>query len=264
MTARLTFFALLLGGCFDANSLVCGRDGGNCPAMTDAAAAQSDLREALDLARLSDSFSPPDVAPPLPATCQDVRSGDPNAADGDRTLYLGGDKAKPWGAYCRDMAGQPREYLPLAMTGGNLNFSQYAVGGASTGTSVRTVYQRLRIDPVKLLVDVSDQTDAISVGMLVQGQSVVTSMPYGVAADCIGPASAMGAANVDLRGTPFAAAPISFSGVGNGPGGSATYASGDQVVNLTGGGYCGYWGTTFAKGIAINKSGGFQLALVYR
>lgn len=74
------------------------------------------------------------------------------------------------------MAGTPREYLDLAATGENQNFSQYTAGGASPGTN---------IDPTTLTVDVGDLTFATSTGKL-QHSSVtrgpsspyVTSMPY--------------------------------------------------------------------------------------
>jgi hypothetical protein len=76
-----------------------------------------------------------DPAAPLPATCADIAL----PTDGEYTLYVGGDKGKPWTAYCADMATTPVEYLPLAMVLGDHNVSQYTAGGASPGTSVRTV-----------------------------------------------------------------------------------------------------------------------------
>jgi hypothetical protein len=59
-----------------------------------------------------------------------------------------------------------------------VNFAQYTAGGLATGTNVRTSFQRLRIDPEKLLVDVSDLTYSASSGTLTHpgGPTVVKSI----------------------------------------------------------------------------------------
>ena len=53
---------------------------------------------------------------------------------------------------------------------------------------------------------------------------------------------------MDLTGTAFAVAPSQFTAQGWHPAGTATYSAANQVVNLTGGGYCG--------GMEITPAGG--------
>jgi hypothetical protein len=146
-----------------------------------------------------------------------------------------------------------RTYIVLPNVGGSSNFSEYTAGGASPGMSVITHYSALRIDPIPVRrspltfrVNIADQTFASSTGSLCHSSSAtscpagqaVTSMPYGVAMDCMGGGSASGMANIDLRGTPFHVA-HTFSTQGFVPGGSATFLT-PSVVDLTGGGYCGW------------------------
>jgi hypothetical protein len=193
----------------------------------------------------------------LPETCQAVHDADATAPDGEYTLYLKGDAAKPWLAWCHDMAGTPREYLSLKS---DTNYSQYTAGGAVSGQSVRTSYAKVRLDPVTLQVSVADQTFAQSSGALNHGGTPVTSMPYGVAMSCDRRAS--GVASLDLSGTPFAVAPNEFA-LGSSSVGSTTYGVERSKVYLTGGGYCGWnsWAPAFNP---FNQNGGTQLDLEYR
>ena len=215
----------------------------------------------------------PDMAA-IPETCADVLAADPSATDGTYTLYVARNLRKPWTAHCRDMRGRtPKEYIPLMMVGLRFNFSQYTAGGASPGTDVRTSYSRIRIDPKTLLVDVSDQTFSASSGQLTNsGGPVVTSMSYAAAMDCApqGWGVPTGVGNIDLRGTPFAVRPGIF---GQGPPsagkwcGGVTYSDRDQVVDIKGGGWCGWWAAGPANygqsGSPFNGEGGFQLQLDY-
>ena len=194
----------------------------------------------------------------LAATCQEIRTADPSAIDGEYTLYIGGDAKKPWTAWCYDMAGTPREYLSL-MSG--TNYSQYTVGGYTSGSSVRTYYAKVRIDPVTLRVFVADQTFAQSLGSLNHGGTLVTSMPYGVAMSCDNKAS--GVASIDLTGTPFAVAPHDFSVQGANGVGTIDYRAEGRGVKLTGGGYCGWTSWTPAYS-PFNQTGSDPLHLQYR
>lgn len=173
----------------------------------------------------------------LPGTCQDIRAAQPAAGDGDYVLYVGGDASRSWTAYCHDMAGTPAEYLPLVQTGPGSNFSLYGAGGASQGTPVRTRYSRLRIDPTTLKVNTADSLFSTSEGSLSHSPDTVTSMPYGVAMTCD---DSQTQANVDLRGTPFAVTADQFAPGGFDFQGSAGYSEENQVVTLSGGGYCGW------------------------
>lgn len=178
-----------------------------------------------------------------PQTCRELATTKPDATDGSYTLYLGGDAARPWTAYCKDLGTQaPTEYLTLpatSPTNGNGNFAQYTAGGNAPGSDVRTIYQRVRLDPLRLLVDVSDRTYASSSGSLLHYRATLTAVPFATAHDCLAPDSATGLGRIDLTGTPFAVAPDAFERQGDSPGGAATYRAHDQVVTLTGGGLCG-------------------------
>ncbi|RKH06587.1 hypothetical protein D7V97_22305 [Corallococcus sp. CA053C] len=175
----------------------------------------------------------------LPATCQDIRTAQPSAPDGPYLLYLGGKASLAWTAWCHDMAGTPKEFLTLEQTGAGSNSSQYLAGGNSSGTTVRTSYTRLRINPVNLRVNTADPTFSTSSGSLLHSPVQVTSMPYAVGMSCNG---TQAPAQVDLRGTPFSVAPGQFSLGGSSPQGSAVYSAADQVVALSGGGSCGWMG----------------------
>lgn len=175
---------------------------------------------------------------PLPGTCADIHKQNSKAKDGNYIIY---NDSTLFTVYCYDMAGTPREYISLTQTGANVNYSQYTAGGASPGTNVRTMFTKLRIDPATLTVDIGDLTFATSTGSLDHSGSgtTVTSMPYGAAMSCAGPGDTSGAGNINLRGTPFQLG-ATFAVGGFDPGGSAVFGGDNQVVNLTGGGYCGW------------------------
>jgi hypothetical protein len=206
----------------------------------------------------SEKVSPQSLAS-LPARCQDILAANPQAPDGDYTLYVGGDAAMPWTAWCQNMAGTPSEYLTLARTGPADNFSQYTAGGPSPGTTVRTAYTRLRIDPTTLRVNTGDQTFSTSVGSLMHGSTQVLSMPYGVAMSCNG---GLSPAHLDLRDTPFAVAVNQFALGGWNATGSTVYSDANQVVSLSGGGFCG-WDAPVGSFNPFNQNGA-QLQLQYR
>lgn len=178
-----------------------------------------------------------------PQTCRELAVNQPGASDGSYTLYLGGDEARPWTAYCKDLGtATPTEYLTLpatSPTSGNGNFAQYTAGGNAPGSDVRTIYQRVRLDPLRLLVDIGDRTYASSSGSLLHYRATLTAVPFATAHDCIAGQSATGIGRIDLTGTPFSVAPDAFELQGDLPGGAATYLAHDQVVTLTGGGLCG-------------------------
>lgn len=199
----------------------------------------------------------------LPTSCAGVHAADPLADDGNYTLYIGGDPAKPWEAFCADMQATtgPVDYLPLVSVLADHNFSSYTAGGASPGTTVKTSYIRLRINPATLVVQIGDQRYATSSGSLSHsGAGPVTAMPYGVAMSC---GTATGRANIDLRGTSFAVADT-FGG-----GGSffdtLTNTSIDpdkQYIDLIGGGLCGWNSTSGAPFNPFNDAQG-SLKLSY-
>jgi hypothetical protein len=171
------------------------------------------------------------------SSCGDIRRHLVKAPDGDYLLYNNGNL---FTVYCDDMSSNmPREYIDLVKTGYGANFSQYTAGGASPGTNVRTTFKRLRVNPASLTVDIGDLTYASSTGSLTQGNVKVTSMPYAVAMSCAAPQAANGTGNIDLRYTPFQVS-SAFTVGGSSAKGSATVTQGKQLVNLAGGGYCGW------------------------
>ena len=175
---------------------------------------------------------------PYPASCRDIKAANPSAANGSYQLYVGGDAAKPWTAWCHDMAGTPVEFLSLPSTAASANFSQYTAGyNNGGGSNVRTVFTKVRIDPTTLRVSNGNQTFATSSGQLTHG-GPVTSMSYAAAMNCDFGNPGLG--NVDLRGTPFAVAPNQFAAVGYYASGEATYSANNQVVELWGRGECGW------------------------
>lgn len=171
-------------------------------------------------------------------SCQAVRANVPGAQDGEYTLSNGG---RTFTVYCNDMAGTPREYIDLAATGPNSNYSQYTAGGFAPGTNVRTTFRKLRIDPSTLMVDIGDLTFASSTGALRHGGQWVTSLPYGVAASCLGSGDSQGTGNVDLQGTPYQL-DNAFAVGGFQPGGWASVSPNSQVADVRGGGVCGWNG----------------------
>lgn len=146
----------------------------------------------------------------------------------------------------RTAAGAATVFLVLQRTGPGLNFSQFTVGGTTTGTNVVTNYFALRLDPtptslspVTFRVNIADQTFASTTGSICCiGTEPITSMPYGVAADCNTPGSATGVADIDLTGTGFVVA-SGFAVQGFAAAGSQINLT-PQVVALSGGGFCGW------------------------
>lgn len=187
----------------------------------------------------------------LPASCAAIRTAFPHARDGEYLIFPAPHVVL--GVYCATMATTPTEYVTLRRWGPGHNYAQYTARGASPGTDVITRYHRIRINPVPVsltpptfTVNIADQRFATSTGQLCHAStatpcpaaSTVTAMPYGVAFAC--DQAPDGKANLDLRGTRLAVV-NSFVLGGFTPTGTTT-ATTAQVVNLTGGGFCGWNG----------------------
>jgi GON domain len=189
-------------------------------------------------------------------SCSAVLVQDPSAPDGTYTIDVAG---RRFAVYCRNMQRArrglvlaPSQYISLPVTGVGENVSEYAAGGASPGTSVTTTYTKIRVNPypesirpLTFSVEIADETFSRSSGRLCHSDastpcpsaSAVRSMPYATAFSC-DPGGFSGRANIDLTGTSFAVVD-SFTAQGAGPVGTVKFLS-PQVVNLTGGGYCGW------------------------
>lgn len=189
-------------------------------------------------------------------SCSAVLVQDPSAPDGTYTLDVAG---RRFAVYCRNMQRArrglvlaPSQYISLPVTGAGENVSEYAAGGASPGTNVTTAYTKIRVNPypesirpLTFSVETADETFSRSSGRLCHSDastpcpsaSAVRSMPYATAFSC-DPGGFSGRANIDLSGTPFAVVD-SFTAQGASPVGTVKFLS-PQVVNLTGGGDCGW------------------------
>ena len=111
----------------------------------------------------------------------------------------------------------------------------------------------MRINPPTLLVDIGDLSYSTSTGSLIHperllGNPTVTTMPYGTAMACNSTAADNGIANINLTGTPFSV-DDTFTPVGANSGefGGASFSAGDQVVDISGNGFCG-WRTPYPEG----------------
>jgi hypothetical protein len=190
------------------------------------------------------------------SSCAAVKAGG-HKVDGEFKLAPLGLNGPKLPVYCANLTGldPPAAYLTLPVTGPNQNFSQYTAGGASPGTNVRTNYTRLRIDPVPVSllpltfrINIADQTYATSTGTLCHSHALAdcpagqltTSMPYGVGMDCLGANSTAGIGNINLSGTLFNVVDTFVGRSFPPPGaGTATFVS-PKIVNLAGGGFCGW------------------------
>jgi len=139
-------------------------------------------------------------------------------------------------AWCHNMASDPKEYLSLTEN----NFSQYTQGGAKPGQTVTTTFTKIRLNATSLMIDLNDRTFSTSVGKIIHGNNVVTSMPFAVAMDCSGNRGKTGRALINLSGTPFKVIG-GFSAGGHLPDGSATYDGEKNSWKLEGGGHCGWF-----------------------
>ncbi|MCY1010799.1 GON domain-containing protein [Nannocystis pusilla] len=171
-----------------------------------------------------------------PESCAEIRDIDASNGDGEYLIEIEGHEVV---VTCVDMASTPKEYLTLPNTG-SANYSAYGTGQNTSTPAVRTEYTKVRLNPVDLTVDITDKRFSTSNGKWAQfGWSYHYEWDYAHAADCRSPWSQTGRANVDLTGTPFAVEQDQFVVWGSEPAGTVTYSAGDQVVELTGGGYCG-------------------------
>lgn len=168
-------------------------------------------------------------------SCAEIHAQNPNTGDSTYTIVVGN---QPVDVYCHDMEGTPREYLTLPKTGSTTNYTYYGQGPNTSPTGLTSWYTKVRFDPATVTLILNDTTFSTSEGWVRFGSDYVYSQSLGGAGDCVGAYSQSGRGNVDLTGTPFNIWPDQFQLGGYLPAGSATF-DGDQIVNLTAGGYCG-------------------------
>jgi hypothetical protein len=193
-----------------------------------------------------------------PATCKEVQVATAAAVDQEYTLYVGGDETKPWSSFCKGMSTEtPTEYLTLPTP--SENTGQYKDGGASSGNTVTTTYQKVRIDPVTLALNASDQSFATSTGSLTHSNSnvTVTAMPLGVAMSCVARNDSSGRARINLIGTNFHVT-AQFAAGGSQAGiisDNVVVSNVQQKVVLKGGGFCGWFAAAGFPGNPFNQNG---------
>jgi hypothetical protein len=162
-----------------------------------------------------------------PNSCAEKAKGNPNLSDGEYKLYLGSDEQHQWSAYCVDLqSDSPKEYVTLHS---DQTYSRYAAGGKSPGADVVTTFDKIRVDPITLKVDLADLTFATSEGSVMHmGTTEITSMGLGIAMSC--DINARAFAQIDLRDTPFGIVDR-FKLIQTGDGHSGMWESG-QVIEL--------------------------------
>jgi hypothetical protein len=166
-----------------------------------------------------------------PTSCADVLALSPGATDGNYVLFHESDPSKAWDAYCHDMTGAAAEYLTLTPP----NFFEDRSQNWQNPKFV--TFSRIRIDPVSLVVNVSDLTFAVRTGDLTGYDP-----PYASAGACKANhgQGQLGTGTIDLRGTPFFV-DDTFDNLGycsSTP--IANFSENDQVVALVGDGQCGW------------------------
>ncbi|KAK9830486.1 hypothetical protein WJX72_011987 [[Myrmecia] bisecta] len=133
-------------------------------------------------------------------------------------------------------------YLNL-VTNPTTNFALYGKSPNTNGGTPTTQYNRVRFNPANLTIITTDHTFATNNGVqyCFGPTNCNVWVDYGVAADCAGGGSRSGRANINLVGSGLAVAPnpSQFMVSGNSAGGTPTFSSNNQVVDLQGGGSCG-------------------------
>jgi hypothetical protein len=110
----------------------------------------------------------------LPESCEDIQRDfldehDDFPDDGEYTLYVDGEKSRPWTVWCEAMnRDEPKDYLTVKEAD---NASEVSDGIQF----VRTSFERVRIDPVRLEIDPWDFAFATTIGDIALLDAAVTS-----------------------------------------------------------------------------------------
>jgi len=124
---------------------------------------------------------------------------------------------------------------PYTVANGNfyISLKQPNYSSNQNGMNVITTFQSIRFDPNTWLVNTGDFNYSTTTG------STTTKVPYGFATGCAGTWVPNAHSHIDLTGTPFA---VDDMFVINGylPNGNATFSQNNQVVDIWGGGGCGW------------------------
>ena len=183
--------------------------------------------------------TPVPTTAPMPSSCAEIKRQNPDAEDGEYTLYLGKDEAKPIQIYCSNMAGYPIEFVTLI---GNGEMSNYASVNFPEH-ELLTQFERIRIHIGSLTIDPTDRTFTSTTGSVpTNGEQQVND--FGRALGCnegqIG--TATGRANIDLTGTGFAlSSAVEFVTEGKDiENSNAEILENGTIANLSVSGRCGW------------------------
>jgi hypothetical protein len=197
--------------------------------------------------------APRDAAGEVAPSCADWQSTYGASVDGDYLIdpYPG---LPSFDVYCYGMStASPVEYIDLANTSAlsspQYNYSLFASGGACTCPDYYVVFTKIRLELSTFSVVIKDRqfaqaTDGtcVSSGGVNCGHALV--LPWAMAASCVGAGDTSGQANVDLTGTPFEIrAGTVFNPAGFEAAGAVNIASNGKSASITGGGYCGWFGS---------------------
>lgn len=178
---------------------------------------------------------------PMPTTCADLNI---SYGDSEHQFAFDGDPSRPYTAFCTGVGGStPRMYLTVYNRGTAQNFATYDGRSFGSGTNtVTTRFTRYAFNPVTRRIDPNDFTFSSSAGSVTGGPfgaTVVSRWPAASCGDCNAGADT-GVANIDLRGLPFSiAATNRWIPAGFVPSGTAIASINTQVMDITGGGFCG-------------------------
>lgn len=192
--------------------------------------------------------------PDAPSSCAQLKQLG-NTMDMEYKLYLNGDPALPYMAYCYNMMTTPAEYLTLN-PGGQNNVSRFVAV-----IPVSTDYQRVRFDPKTQQVVCDDQTFAQSRGATLYNGAGVGSVPFGVTVACV---NGRISGQIDLSATPFAVPPSAMAVTGSDPQTTQpTFMMNDQIVLMNSQGNCGHITPTPTVAFPFNQKSGLRLQLKY-
>jgi hypothetical protein len=123
------------------------------------------------------------------------------------------------------------------------NYSTYKIpsrgGWTPQDSDVKTIWYRIRVDPESLMVNNGDFTFSRSTGYCGHHSNNTTSVPYGTAFGCESPNYADGTAKIDLSKTVFYVE-STFKHEGWMSAGDSNFNPKKQIVDIKGGGYCGW------------------------
>ncbi|MEM9774005.1 MAG: GON domain-containing protein [Chloroflexota bacterium] len=219
-------------------------------------AAATATAEALALANLAltPTATPIPTATPrpvlYPSSCAHLKSfreemgeaPDPNVGweDGEYELYANGLTDLPMTIYCHGMnSTSPAEYISLQEVGETVNFSRYTFEDGE----ILVMFQKIRVDPYNLIVDVTDRTFTETVDTRIEQE--FDPPDFGSAKGCTALQSSpvAGEANINLSGTQYTLPSIDGLFVAEGKslvGESIRESAEGLTVDLSVNGACGW------------------------